>query len=201
SPDRRGYRRGAVADARHEHRAAARQSPDRPHGRPSRRGLHSDQWGQDSLRAGLFRPEGIFRAAWLEGHPRACLHRRGLLWLLCLCAAGKIHTAGPILREIAQMPGFISFVGAIVGRRMYTITAWENAETPRQVLHSGAHKEAMGRFFNQDLGIAAHTSIWIPHTMNALWVRCTRCGKQVEYEKSQGVCACGEALPPPPPYW
>jgi steroid delta-isomerase-like uncharacterized protein len=108
---------------------------------------------------------------------------------------------GPILREIAQMPGFISFVGAIVGRRMYTITAWENAETPRQVMHSGAHKEAMGRFFNHDLGTAGHTSIWIPHTLNALWVRCTRCGKQVEYEKSQGVCACGEALPPPPPYW
>lgn len=108
---------------------------------------------------------------------------------------------GSILREIAQVPGFLSFVGAIVGRRMYTITAWEDAETPRQVMHSGAHKEAMGRFFNHDLGVAGHTSIWIPHTMNALWVRCTHCGKQVKYDKLQGVCACGEALPPPPPYW
>lgn len=55
-----------------------------------------------------------------------------------------------IAQEAAQMPGFISALFAIAGHRMFTITAWEDTESPKRLLRGGAHKEAMDRFFGPD---------------------------------------------------
>lgn len=46
---------------------------------------------------------------------------------------------GRILREMAQMPGFISSVTARAGLRMFTMSAWEDVDSPKQLLRGGAH--------------------------------------------------------------
>jgi heme-degrading monooxygenase HmoA len=106
-----------------------------------------------------------------------------------------------ILQEVAQMPGFISTLIARSGHRFFAITAWEDAESPRQLRRGGTHREAMERFFGSDFAAAGHTSVWVPHQSNPLWVRCTACGHVVDYSQLEGKCQCGQPLPAHPPYW
>lgn len=103
--------------------------------------------------------------------------------------------------QMAQMPGFIGWVGPVVDRRMFTVTAWENPESAAQMLRSGPHKEAISRVFQTGLGEAVFTSVWVPHHSNAMWVRCTACGRMADYEPLDGKCQCGQTLPEHPPYW
>ena len=106
-----------------------------------------------------------------------------------------------IMMEMAQVPGFISFMGTSMGHRLFTISAWEDAESPKQLLRGGAHKEAMDRFFGPDFGAAVHTGVWVPDHLNPMWVRCAACGSVANYHRSEGKCQCGESLPAHPPYW
>ena len=102
--------------------------------------------------------------------------------------------------EMLKMPGFISWLGAIVGQWMMTVTAWEDPENPRRLLRDGTHTEAMRVFFGPEFSIGAMTSVWTPERIN-LWVRCTECGRMMGYERSAGRCACGELLSERLPYW
>jgi hypothetical protein len=83
-------------------------------------------------------------------------------------------------REIAtgllDAPGFVSFVGVVVGRRMYTMTGWETADDARQIRAQPAHRQAVGRFFGPDLAVGAHTGVWVPEHLNGQHVRCATCG-------------------------
>ena len=106
-----------------------------------------------------------------------------------------------IVGEVAQMPGFISFTGLTIGRRLFTITAWEDPESPRQLLRGGAHKDAVERFLGSDFAAGAMTSVWVPDRINAMWVRCTACDRMMDSEASAGKCQCGQTLPDHPPYW
>ena len=93
--------------------------------------------------------------------------------------------------------------GPRVGRagRLFTITAWEDTESPQQLLSHTLHKEAIERFFSTDWGTSVMTSVWKPERINALWMRCEACGSLEDYELSGGMCRCGETLPEPPLYW
>ena len=51
-----------------------------------------------------------------------------------------------IVGQLLDAPGFLSFTGVTVGRRMYTITAWETLEAARQVRSNPAHRAAVGTF-------------------------------------------------------
>jgi hypothetical protein len=51
------------------------------------------------------------------------------------------------------------------------------------------------------MGGGGTTSIWAPHRINAMWVRCGSCGKMQEREKSKGTCSCGGSLDESWPYW
>jgi steroid delta-isomerase-like uncharacterized protein len=106
-----------------------------------------------------------------------------------------------VAQEMMQMPGFISSANMVVGRRLITTTAWENAEAPKQLLRGGAHKEAMDRFFGPDFAVVATTMVFVPEHINAMWMRCTACGQMADYEQGQGKCQCGQPLPEHPPYW
>jgi steroid delta-isomerase-like uncharacterized protein len=101
----------------------------------------------------------------------------------------------PILEELAQMPGFISITALSANNCGYTITAWEDAESASQMLRAGAHRQAMQVFFGSDFAEGGMTSVWIPHHINALWVRCTACGHMSDYDQDEGKCQCGESLP------
>ena len=103
--------------------------------------------------------------------------------------------------EMVEMPGFIAWIGVTIAERLFTITAWEDSESPQQLRHSGPHEEAVERFFSTDFATSVLTSVWKPDRINALWVRCEACGRLEDYELSGGTSQCGEPLPEPPPYW
>ena len=109
--------------------------------------------------------------------------------------------ASQIMQEMMQMEGFISAANMGIGNRLITTTAWEDAEAPKQLLRGGAHKDALDRFFGPDFATAATTMVWVPHHLNAMWVRCTACGHMADYDQGQGKCRCGQPLPEHPPYW
>ena len=102
---------------------------------------------------------------------------------------------------MVEMPGFVAWIGVVIANRMFTITAWEDAEALAQLRRDGTHPEAMEKFFASELGSSAMTSVWKPERINTLWVRCDACGMMEDYELSKAVCQCGQPLPEPPPYW
>jgi len=106
----------------------------------------------------------------------------------------------PVLGQLAQLPGFISWTGLFAHNCGYTITAWEDAESASQLLRPGAHREAMKVFFGSEFAEGGMTSVWIPHHINALWVRCTACRRMQYYDQNNGKCQCGESLQHLP-YW
>jgi hypothetical protein len=106
-----------------------------------------------------------------------------------------------IASRMVEMPGFIGYVGANFGKRLCTITAWETPKAAQQLLRELYHMRAVKHFFTSDLSTAGHTSVWRAERINALWMRCAACARQVDYDQSEGKCACGARLPDPPPYW
>ena len=103
-------------------------------------------------------------------------------------------------KEMLDMEGFIGLTTMRIGGRGITISAWEKPEHTMQLKKGGTHSEAMKKFW-AELGDAAFTSVWIPHHINPMWVRCTACGKMNSYEKNSGRCICGQPLPEAPSYY
>ena len=103
-------------------------------------------------------------------------------------------------QDMLGMEGFIGVTLVRIGSLGMTISAWEKPENTKQLMSGGAHGEAMKRFWEQ-LGQAGYTSVWVPHHINAFWVRCTACNQMIDYEESSGVCTCGQSLPERPAYF
>ena len=99
------------------------------------------------------------------------------------------------------MPGFIGAVTANFGLRMVTMTAWTDAEAPRQLMREGAHAAAMKPFFDGALATSGFTSVWSPARINPHWVRCDACGKMQDPARADNTCKCGAALPDRASYW
>ena len=102
--------------------------------------------------------------------------------------------------ELLSMPGFIAFVGVTVGNRMLTITAWEDAQAPAQLLRGGTHVEAVRQFW-AGVSDAGYTGVLVPERINIRWARCPACGKMADHLKTKGVCECGSTLADPISYW
>jgi steroid delta-isomerase-like uncharacterized protein len=106
-----------------------------------------------------------------------------------------------IVQEMLAMNGFLGWVGMTVGQRMMTVTAWENAKDPRQLLAGGGHADAMKAFFGTELAAGGFTSVWVPERINTRWVRCSGCQRMTDHERGAGTCSCGKKLPEPLSYW
>ena len=104
-----------------------------------------------------------------------------------------------VVTDLLAAPGFISWLGVVVGERMFTITAWEGPDDPAQLRESPAHAEAMRLFFGPELGRGGQTGVWAPHRLNGMWARCDACGRMVQPD-ADGRCACGAELSQPR-YW
>jgi len=102
-----------------------------------------------------------------------------------------------IVHELFGADGFISFVGMTVGRRMYTLSAWETPEAARAIRASPHHREAVARMFGPEIASVGQTGIWAPWRLNEPIVRCTECDRMV---RAAGTCACGAALPAAAPF-
>ena len=103
-----------------------------------------------------------------------------------------------IVQELLEAPGFISWLGVLVGSRMYTITAWRTPDDVAALRESPAHAEAMALFFGSELARGGQTGVWSPHRLNGMWARCDACGTMSP--ASGGPCACGAEVTPPR-YW
>ena len=105
-----------------------------------------------------------------------------------------------VVAGLLGTPGFISFLGVVVGPRMYTITAWERPEDVARLREDAAHREAAQRFFGDGLASGGQTGVWAPHRLNGMWVRCPGCGTMAPASDAD-TCACGAPAPAPPAYW
>lgn len=107
-----------------------------------------------------------------------------------------------VVSDLLGTPGFISWVGAVVDNRMFTITAWDDADAVLRLQESPAHSDAMRAFFTAEpegLAAGGQTGVWAPQRLNGMWVRCATCGRMVQ-PAPDGACACGAELSPPG-YW
>jgi steroid delta-isomerase-like uncharacterized protein len=106
-----------------------------------------------------------------------------------------------VIAELIDAPGFISMFGGAVGHTMFTVIAWEDADSARQVLEGDAHGEAMARFFGPSLGQGGVTGVWTPERLSTMWVRCPACQQMRDAARPDRQCECGATLPHHPPYW
>ena len=105
-----------------------------------------------------------------------------------------------VARDMLEMPGFVGWLGVVVGSRLYTVTAWEDLDSVGDLRGSAAHREAMSTFFGPDFSIGAHTGVWAPERLNGMWVRCGNCNKMARADQSE-QCSCGAELPASPRWW
>ena len=75
-------------------------------------------------------------------------------------AAALAATSRAAAAEMVDMPGFIAWMGVVISDRLFTITAWEDTESPQRLRHSGPHEEAVERFFSTDFATSLLTSVW-----------------------------------------
>ena len=109
-------------------------------------------------------------------------------------------TSRQIMLQLRGMPGFLSFQGAVIGRRLTTVTLWESREAQRQVMREATHKQASADMFAGSLGSAFHASSWTLERLGELWVRCQGCGK-LRDRRAQAECRCGAMDAAPPAFW
>jgi steroid delta-isomerase-like uncharacterized protein len=103
--------------------------------------------------------------------------------------------------QMSELDGFMGWVGATVGDRMLTITAWSSPEDPKQVLRVEPHREGTKGFFGSELAGGGWVSVWTPERIGSLWVRCEACGAMTDTGAEAGTCVCGAELPEPRTYW
>ncbi len=105
-----------------------------------------------------------------------------------------------IMLRLAEMPGFLSFQGAVVGRRLTTVTVWETTDAARQVMRETNHKEASALMFAGEMGAAFNVSTWRLERLGEMWVRCEQCGTLRDAAKVE-ICGCGGGSGERPAFW
>ena len=105
-----------------------------------------------------------------------------------------------IMLQLCGMPGFLSFQGAVIGRRLTTVTLWESREAQRQVMREANHKQASSDMFAGSVGAAFNSSSWTLERLGELWMRCESCGK-LRDARTQAECRCGAAAEVRPAFW
>lgn len=106
------------------------------------------------------------------------------------------------LIDMLGMDGFIGATTAVIGKRMVTISAWDDADAPREVMRRGAHAEAMKGMLSGEVADGGFTSVYTLERMNPYLLRCDACGKMNRGVEGGEDCKhCGTALPERQPYW
>jgi steroid delta-isomerase-like uncharacterized protein len=105
-----------------------------------------------------------------------------------------------IMVELPGMRGFLSFQGAVVGRRLTTVTLWESPEAARQVMHEPNHRQASADMLGGELGSAFHASTWNLDRRGELRVRCPERGR-LRDGSTVPACGCGAPAGERPAYW
>ena len=106
-----------------------------------------------------------------------------------------------IVGDFLKEPGFIGIITGFAGNRGFTCTAWQDEEALHRALEQ-QHAKAKQEFRSSGLSPAVWTSVWKPHRINRLWVRCVACDDPNDVSGARTVCErCGATLPERPGYW
>ncbi len=113
----------------------------------------------------------------------------------------RVHS-GQIVGDFLKEPGFIGIVTGFAGERGFTCTALQDEASLHRALDQH-HARAKQDFRTSGLSPSIWTSVWKPHHINRLWVRCTTCEMPNDMtDASHKECSqCGSQLPPRPTYW
>lgn len=113
----------------------------------------------------------------------------------------RVHS-GQIVGDFLQEPGFVGIVTGFAGERGFTCSAWQDEASLHRALDQH-HARAKQDFRTSGLSPSVWTSVWKPHHLNRLWVRCTTCDTPNDMtNRLSGDCSqCGNALPQRPAYW
>lgn len=103
--------------------------------------------------------------------------------------------------DMLKMDGFIGATTAVVGHRMVTVSAWDDADAPRKVMTEGAHAEVMKGMLDGTLARGGFTSVYSRTRVNPYILRCEACGAIHREPAKEASCACGAKLPERLPYW
>jgi steroid delta-isomerase-like uncharacterized protein len=119
--------------------------------------------------------------------------------------AEEVEQVRELSRQVAsqmkQLKGFMGWVGATVGDRMVTITAWSSPEDSKQVMRLDPHRQGTKGFFGTELADGGWVSVWTPEHIRPVWARCDACGTMANTSTEGGTCSCGATLPPARVYW
>jgi len=105
-----------------------------------------------------------------------------------------------IMLGMLPMTGFLSVSGIVVGRRLYTVSAWTAPEQAHQIMANEEHRKATAALFRDNLSTGFHSSIWARVRIGSRWQRCQSCNRMIAVEETT-TCQCGAALAELAPYW
>ena len=99
-----------------------------------------------------------------------------------------------VVLEQAPDDGFLSFTGAVAGRRLTTFSAWSSTAQMQAAMRRGTHAEAMREFFADARIEGGSTAVFEARRIGPFYRRCTACGRMASLAQPRGACACGAAL-------
>jgi len=138
--------------------------------------------------SGNLAPPGIIALTWIQARDEAERDRV------------REHSR-EIVADFLKASGFIGIVTGFAGDRGFTCTAWENENSLYHALDQH-HARAKQDFRTSGLSPGVWTSVWKPHRINALWVRCLTCERPNDVTDRHCQCTnCGAELPSQPVYW
>jgi steroid delta-isomerase-like uncharacterized protein len=103
--------------------------------------------------------------------------------------------------QMTQLDGFMGWVGATIGDRMLTITAWSSPEDSKQVMRLDPHRQGTKGFFGTDVADGGWVSVWTPLRIGPMYARCSTCGAMTSSVMETAACVCGAELPSTRHYW
>jgi hypothetical protein len=101
-----------------------------------------------------------------------------------------------VVKPFTGSPAFLGVVASTSGGRSHTLAAWTGPDEALAAIHAGvAHRNAVRRVLEADLGGGGWTSIWVPYRINDQLPLCS-CGSKarVPVGAPSAMCACGATV-------
>jgi steroid delta-isomerase-like uncharacterized protein len=98
------------------------------------------------------------------------------------------------VQDMYRMPGFLDWMGIVVGTRMVTVTAWTHPDDSQQLRQSRAHQGASRRYYTENLSDGGHF-VWLQPERFLVMARCPACQRMLRLADETRTCACGARLP------
>jgi hypothetical protein len=87
-----------------------------------------------------------------------------------------------------------------MGRHKITVTAWEDTEAPKEMMHAGTHGGMMRHFFSPDFARGLHQR-WERSGSTCGINKWPACRRMIDQKTVEAVYACGAASPPRTVSW